>query len=151
MSDLRYRPNVAAIIRRADGRILVGERSDVPGGWQFPQGGQKRKETPEQALTRELLEEVGLGPESYRFVKRRGPYRYLFMDGHTKDGFHGQEQTYFLLELDDDAAVVDVATAEPEFRAVRWIKPGEFVLDWVPEFKREVYRQVFLDFFGVAL
>lgn len=150
MSDLRYRPNVAAIIRRADGRILVGERSDVPGGWQFPQGGQKREETPEQALTRELLEEVGLGPESYHFVKQRGPYRYLFMDGHTKDGFHGQEQTYFLLEL-EDAAAVDVATAEPEFRAVRWIKPGEFVLDWVPEFKREVYRQVFLDFFGVAL
>ena len=150
MSDLRYRPNVAAIIRRADGRILVGERSDVPGGWQFPQGGQKRKETPEQALTRELLEEVGLGPESYRFVKQRGPYRYLFMDGHTKDGFHGQEQTYFLLELDDPAAV-NVATAEPEFRAVQWIKPAEFLLDWVPGFKREVYRQVFLDFFGVAL
>ena len=150
MSDLRYRPNVAAILRRADGKILVGERSDVPGGWQFPQGGQKQKETPEQALTRELLEEVGLRPESYRFVKQRGPYRYLFTNGRTKDGFHGQEQTYFLLEL-DDAAAVDVATAEPEFRAVQWIKPAEFVLDWVPGFKREVYRQVFLDFFGVVL
>ena len=151
MGDPRYRPNVAAIIRRADGKILVGERSDVPGGWQFPQGGQKQKETPEQALTRELLEEVGLGPESYRLVKQRGPYRYLFMDGRTKNGFHGQEQTYFLLELDDDAAAIDVATAQPEFRAVQWIKPGEFELDWVPGFKREVYRQVFLDFFGVAL
>jgi putative (di)nucleoside polyphosphate hydrolase len=150
MSDLRYRPNVAAIIRRADGSILVGERSDVPGGWQFPQGGQKRKETPEQALTRELLEEVGLRPGSYRFVRQRGPYRYLFVDGRTKDGFHGQEQTYFLVEL-DDGATIDVATAEPEFRAVQWIKPSEFVLDWVPGFKREVYRQVFLDFFGVVL
>lgn len=150
MSDLRYRPNVAAIIRRSDGKILVGERSDVPGGWQFPQGGRKKQETPEQALTRELREEVGLGPESYRFIKQRGPYRYLFMEGRTKDGFHGQEQTYFLLEL-DDTAMVDVGTAEPEFRAVRWIKPGEFVLGWVPGFKREVYRQVFLDFFGMVL
>lgn len=150
MSDPRYRPNVAAILQRADGRILVGERSDVAGGWQFPQGGQKRKETPEQALRRELLEEVGLKPESYRLAKQRGPYRYLFAGGRTRDGFHGQEQTYFLVELDDPAAV-DVATAEPEFRAVQWIKPAEFVLDWLPGFKHEVYRQVFLDFFGVLL
>ena len=72
------------------------------------------------------------------------------MDGRTKDGFHGQEQTYFLLEL-DDGVTVDVATAEPEFRAVQWIKPDEFMLDWVAGFKRDVYRQVFLDFFGVVL
>jgi putative (di)nucleoside polyphosphate hydrolase len=152
MCDLRYRPNVAAILRRPDGKILIGERSDVPGCWQFPQGGQKPKETPEQALARELLEEIGLMSQSYRCVEKRGPYRYRFANGRTKDGFHGQEQTYFLLDLTmDDEAAVNVATADPEFRAVRWIDPGEFVLDWLPEFKRETYRRVFRDFFGVAL
>ena len=152
MSNVRYRPNVAAIVRRSDGKILVAERADVPGCWQFPQGGQKRTETPEQALRRELREELALEPGSYRCVAQRGPYRYRFMDGHTKDGFHGQEQTYFLLELlTDDESAVNVATAHPEFRAARWIAPGDFVLAWLPEFKRATYCRVFRDFFGIAL
>ena len=50
----RYRPNVAAIIRRPDGRVLLGERSDFPGSWQFPQGGIDPGEAPEQAVRREV-------------------------------------------------------------------------------------------------
>ncbi|MBV9489887.1 MAG: NUDIX domain-containing protein [Verrucomicrobia bacterium] len=149
---LRFRPNVAAILRRADGRILIGERSDAPGCWQFPQGGRKRRETPEQALARELMEELALAPASYRCVEQRGPYRYRFADGYTKAGFDGQEQAYFLLDLiADDESAVNVATAQPEFRAVRWVDPREFELDWLPAFKRETYRQVLRDFFGVML
>jgi putative (di)nucleoside polyphosphate hydrolase len=34
-----YRPNVAAILQRADGRVLIGQRSDFPESWQLPQGG----------------------------------------------------------------------------------------------------------------
>ena len=36
---VRYRPNVAAIIVNGDGNLLICERSNVPGAWQFPQGG----------------------------------------------------------------------------------------------------------------
>jgi 8-oxo-dGTP pyrophosphatase MutT (NUDIX family) len=60
--QFRYRPNVAAIVQRHDGKILIGERSDVPGAWQFPQGGVKKSETVEQALARELKEEISLEP-----------------------------------------------------------------------------------------
>ena len=38
-----------------------------------------------------------------------------------------------------------------EFGAYRWILPEEFDLDWLPDFKRDVYRQVMLDFFSVRL
>lgn len=152
MADLRYRPNVAAILRRRDGKILIGERSDVPGCWQFPQGGLKPPETPEQALSRELMEEIGLAPGAYRLIEQRGPYRYRFAEGRTRAGFDGQEQTYFLLDLTEDAeTAVNVATAAPEFTAIRWIKPAEFKLEWLPGFKRETYRRVLRDFFGVAL
>ena len=143
-----YRPNVAAIIRRSDDKILVGERSDVPGCWQFPQGGIKHRETPEQALERELLEEVGLPGGAYRIIERKGPYRYLFDKGRTKEGFHGQEQIYFLIELLPGFEPKH-ETSDPEFRALNWIVPSEFDIEWVPQFKREVYRQVLSLFFGV--
>jgi putative (di)nucleoside polyphosphate hydrolase len=143
-----YRPNVAAIIQRSDNKILVGERSDVAGCWQFPQGGIKPRETPDQALERELLEEVGLPGGSYRIIERKGPYRYLFDKGRTKEGFHGQEQIYFLIELLPGFEPKH-ETSDPEFRALNWIVPSEFDIEWVPPFKREVYRQVLSLFFGV--
>jgi putative (di)nucleoside polyphosphate hydrolase len=61
----RFRPNVAAILQREDGRILVGERADVPGAWQFPQGGVNEGEGSLEALERELEEEIGVGRGRY--------------------------------------------------------------------------------------
>ncbi len=151
MAPLRYRSNVGAILQRADGRILIGERSNVAGAWQFPQGGVKKSETAHEALFRELQEEVSLTPEFYRVVESKGPYRYVFPPGRTKEGFDGQEQTYFLIEFTGTDSDIDLTMDEPEFVQFRWIKPGEFQIEWVPAFKQEVYRKLFLDFFGIAL
>jgi putative (di)nucleoside polyphosphate hydrolase len=151
MEKSKLRPNVAAIIRRPDGRILVGERSDWPGCWQFPQGGINNSETPEQALQRELQEEISLPPDSYRITDRRGPYRYLFHAGRKKEGFDGQEQIYFLVDLIPGHSEPSPHTPDPEFRAIRWISPHELELSWIPGFKREVYRQMMRDFFHVSL
>ena len=60
-----YRPNVAAIIRRTDGRVLLGQRSDFPESWQFPQGGVDEGESPADAVRREVLEETGLSDALY--------------------------------------------------------------------------------------
>lgn len=147
----RYRPNVAAILRDAGGRILVCERFDRPGAWQFPQGGIDPGETSEQALARELVEEISVAPEDYRVVERRGPYRYLLGGGRKKKGFHGQEQQYFLVDFTGAESRINVLTAHQEFRAVRWIAPWQFDLAWLPEMKREVYRAVLKDFFDVNL
>jgi putative (di)nucleoside polyphosphate hydrolase len=151
MGSPRYRSNVAAILKRADGRIFIGERSNVAGAWQFPQGGVKKFETPQAALSRELLEELSLASAYYRVIEWKGPYRYLFPPGRTKEGFDGQEQTYFLIEFTGTDSNLDVKTDEPEFVRFRWIEPKEFQTNWVPRFKRDVYRRVFLDFFRVVL
>src|SRR5260370_39966774 len=95
MQNAKFRPNVAAIVRRSNGRILVGERSDRPGCWQFPQGGIKNSETPEQALQRELQEEISLPPDRYRVSDRRGPHRYSFSPRPKKERLDGQEKNYF--------------------------------------------------------
>ena len=146
-----YRPNVAAILTNRAGRILVGERMEVPNSWQFPQGGLEPGETPEEALPRELREELSLEPSDYTVEEKRGPYRYLFAAGHTKKGYLGQEQTYFRLRFRGPESRINPATADPEFRAVRWIEPAAFSLSWLPEMKREVYRQVFRDFFALKI
>jgi putative (di)nucleoside polyphosphate hydrolase len=94
-----YRPNAAIILRNSTGEILVCERRDWRGCWQFPQGGVKKSESLLDALHREVEEELGLTPSDYRILSSKGPYRYLFMNGRKKDGFDGQEQTYFLALL----------------------------------------------------
>ena len=146
-----YRPNVAAILVDPAGRILVGERIGMKESWQFPQGGLDPGESPEEGLPRELHEEISLEAGDYAVEAKRGPYRYLFTPGRTKEGFQGQEQHYFRLRLLAPAAKVNVQTPHPEFRAVRWIEPVAFRLAWLPEIKRDVYRQVFRDFFGLEI
>jgi putative (di)nucleoside polyphosphate hydrolase len=153
---IRYRSNVAALIVRSDGSLLICERWTIPGAWQFPQGGVDAGETLEEALFREVKEEIGIGPKHYKILEKRAGYRYLYPEAVQKKklqkhGNQGQEQTYFLCKLADNAPQVDVNQKPREFRAYRWIDPEEFDLDWLPKFKRDVYRQVMADFFELAL
>ncbi len=75
---VRYRPNVAALILNTNGSLLICERSNMPGAWQFPQGGVDNGESIEQALIREVREEVGLGKNDYEILESREGYRYLY-------------------------------------------------------------------------
>lgn len=151
---MSYRPNVAALITDRHGRLLICERWNVPGAWQFPQGGVDPGESLRQALVREVCEEVGLREDDYDVLEMRGGYRYdyppeVLARKLRKHGSQGQEQTYFRCRLKPNARPVDVNQRPREFRAHAWIEPAEFDLDWLPEFKRAVYRAVLRDFFGV--
>ncbi len=56
-----FRANVGIVLTRGSGEVFLGGR--VGGrGWQFPQGGVNRGEQVEEALFRELKEEIGLEP-----------------------------------------------------------------------------------------
>lgn len=146
----RYRPNVAAILQHSDGRILIARRSDYPESWQFPQGGMDKGEKPDEALRRELEEEVAVPPETYRIVAKREGYRYAFPDGPDRRGFHGQEQTYFLCRLAEGAETkVNPLRGCGEFTEARWVQPDFFPLELVPPMKQSVYQRVLRDFFGI--
>ena len=139
----RYRPNVAAVLQRADGLVLIGQRADYPESWQFPQGGIDRGETPEDAVRREIAEEVGLGPEVYRITARSGPHRYEFPAGRDRRGHDGQEQTYFLCHLHGPGPpAIDLARTCGEFAAFRWVPPVGFPVHLAPPMKQAVYREV---------
>ena len=150
-TEIKYKANVAAILRNARGHILVCERLGVKDAWQFPQGGIDEGETPEQALIRELGEEIGVPGDVVHIVERKGPYWYLYGNGRIKRGHHGKEQLYFLCDYTGSDTAIDVKTRHPEFQSFRWITPGEFRLDWLPSMKHDVYRAVFQDFFGVKI
>lgn len=153
---VRYRPNVAALMINSHGNLLICERFTIPGAWQFPQGGVDVGEQIEQALYREIKEEIGLSKDHYEVLQRRDGYRYLYPPDVRskklqKHGNHGQEQTYFLCQLKPHAPEINVHQTPQEFRAYRWIHPNEFDLDWLPAFKHEVYRAVMKDFFNIKL
>ena len=64
---------VAAVITDARGRILLNRRngtSDMAGLWEFPGGKREPGETSEQALARELHEELGIEAEVGDWLKR---------------------------------------------------------------------------------
>ncbi|MDB6076491.1 MAG: nudix box signature [Akkermansiaceae bacterium] len=153
---VKFRPNVAALIVKKTGELLICERYTIPGAWQFPQGGVDAGESDEEALFREVREEVGLLPAHYEVIKTRGGYRYLYPEEvrfkkMRKHGCHGQQQTYFQCLLGDHAPEINVNQKPREFGTYRWILPEEFDLDWLPPFKRDVYRQVMADFFDISL
>lgn len=150
-TELKFRENVAGILRDERGRILICERLGVRDAWQFPQGGIDVGETPEEALVRELWEEISVGAADFRIVESHGPYRYVFGEGRMKKGHHGKEQIYFLCDFKGPASRIDVRTKHPEFQAFRWIFPNEFQLGWLPEMKRAVYKAVFMDFFRMEI
>lgn len=58
-------PVVAGFLKK-DGRILVGQRPEnnsLAGQWEFPGGKIEQGESPEEALARELSEELGIEAE----------------------------------------------------------------------------------------
>jgi putative (di)nucleoside polyphosphate hydrolase len=139
-----FRPNVGIILLNQKSQVFWGKRIRTH-SWQFPQGGIDRGETPEQAMFRELHEEVGLQPEHVRIVARTRdwlryevPDRYIRRD--ARGHYRGQKQIWFLLQLVGHDWDLNLrATNHPEFDAWRW-NDYWVPLDMVVEFKRGVYE-----------
>jgi putative (di)nucleoside polyphosphate hydrolase len=140
-----YRPNVGIILVNRRNEVFWGKRIREH-SWQFPQGGIKRGETPEQAMYRELHEEVGLMPEHVRIIGRtRDWLRYdvpeQWVRREWRGHYRGQKQIWYLLRMvGSDNAVSLRACEHPEFDAWRW-NDYWIPLDSVIEFKRQVYEQ----------
>ena len=144
-----FRPNVGIILVNARNEVFWGKRIREH-SWQFPQGGIKHGESPEQAMYRELFEEVGLRPEHVKILGRtRGWLRYEvpkhWIRREWRNTYRGQKQSWFLLRLvGRDSDVCLRASTHPEFDAWRWSHY------WVPleaviEFKRQVYQLALIE------
>jgi len=139
-----YRHNVGIILTNREGRVLWARRIGQD-TWQFPQGGIREHETPEQAMFRELAEEVGLQPNDVTirgctrgWLRYRLPQRYLRYD--TGPLCVGQKQVWFLLGLMGPDTRVRLNLSErPEFDRWCWIDYWRPLRE-VVIFKRSVYE-----------
>jgi putative (di)nucleoside polyphosphate hydrolase len=140
-----YRPNVGIVLCNRRNEVFWGKRVNQH-AWQFPQGGINHGETPEQAMFRELEEEVGLKPDHVRVLGRtRHWLRYEVPDNWVRRDwrgtYRGQKQIWFLLRMVGRDCDVDLRAAhKPEFDAWRW-HDYWIPLEAVIEFKRDVYQQ----------
>ncbi|MCY7371371.1 MAG: RNA pyrophosphohydrolase [Polaromonas sp.] len=139
-----FRPNVGIVLLNQRSQVFWGKRIRTH-SWQFPQGGIDRGENPEQAMFRELHEEVGLFPQHVQVLARtRDWLRYevpdRFIRRDARGHYKGQKQIWFLLQLVGHDWDLNLrATDHPEFDAWRW-NDYWVPLDVVVEFKRGVYE-----------
>ncbi len=116
-----YRKNVVGAILDKDKRLLLASPAwskDIK--WQFHQGGVD-KETPSQAILREMEEEIGTNKlvikDHYRSAHRYDwPKWYSIMRG-----YKGQKQDLFILEFTGTDADIDI-TKEGELSAWQWVE-----------------------------
>lgn len=144
IDDDGYRPNVGIIVANEQGQVLWAKRIGQE-AWQFPQGGIRSAESPEEALYRELKEEIGLDPDHVEVLaSTRGWLKYRLPKRLLRDNtssFVGQKQKWFLLKmLAEDAAVSFDGSEKPEFDFWRWVTYW-YPLGQVVQFKQEVYRR----------
>lgn len=146
-----YRPCVGLMVLDREGRILVGQRADVPfPAWQMPQGGIDPGETPLAAALRELREEVGIPPDKVELLAESRVWRCYDLPPDLRrrvwgGRYRGQAQRWFAFRFLGDDSDIRVDTEHPEFRAVKWARPGE-LLRTVVSFKRDVYESVLEEF-----
>ena len=131
MENLKEIRVVAAVVIRSDGKILCARRGnaknpDVAWKWEFPGGKIDSGETPEEALSRELLEEMNLRVsvgEKITTVRHRYPN--------------------CLIEMDAFLCVPENENTEPELREhaeAAWLTRDElFKPDWA-EADRPIVR-----------
>ncbi len=152
--DLPYRDCVGIALFNYEGRVFVGERIDTPGAWQMPQGGIDPGESIEEAVFRELEEEVGtINATILRIsdLKTRYDLPEYLLHKLWEGKYRGQEQTWVAMRFEGQESEIDIEYfSEPEFRDWKWAKLSD-LLDLIVPFKRDTYQKIIKEFreFGV--
>jgi putative (di)nucleoside polyphosphate hydrolase len=150
-----FRANVGIIICNKSGQVFWARRYGQH-SWQFPQGGIDKGETAEEAMFRELNEEVGLTQKDVKIeAVSRNWLRYKLPKRLVRKGTDpvciGQKQKWFLLSLTCNESAVDLtAFGHPEFDDWRWVSYW-YPIRNVVSFKRDVYRRAMKEFVTVVM
>ena len=141
MDSRPYRDCVVGVFVDKNGQVLVGQRSDSF-SWQFPQGGVDKNESEEQALRREMREEIGCdsftivekSPElvSYEFPKN--------LRSSIAKKFRGQQQRWFHCRFDGENSFDLKKATSHEFVNIKWVEIS-YIQDKVVEWKADTYRK----------
>lgn len=149
---LPYRPCAGVVLMNAEGLVFAGQRIDMPGAWQMPQGGIDGDETPRDAALRELTEETGVSPDKVEVLAETPGWVYYDLPPELlgkvwKGRYGGQRQKWVLMRFLGEDADIRIDTDHPEFQEWRWMPPTALLENIVP-FKRGVYEEVLAAFQG---
>ncbi len=139
-----YRHNVGIIVSNNAGKLLWARRIGQD-AWQFPQGGIRENESAQEAMYRELKEELGLEPEHVSIMgQTRDWLRYdlpkHLIRSHCKPLCIGQKQVWFMLSLIAEESNLKFDACDiPEFDGWRWVNYW-YPVKSVVWFKRKVYH-----------
>jgi putative (di)nucleoside polyphosphate hydrolase len=144
-----YRPNVGMVICNRQKQLFWAKRSGMT-AWQFPQGGIHPGEDLDEAMYRELYEEVGLHPDDVVILGQTEEWvKYLFGSEKTTsrgETYVGQKQIWFLLQLISPDDYINIAATEhQEFDAWKWVDFW-YPVEHIVEFKREIYQDTLTQF-----
>jgi len=145
-----YRKCVGMMIMNDDKEILVGRRIDHPSGfWQMPQGGIDDNENPEDAVWREMMEEIGTNKAelikiSNQWLRYKIPNETLKTLPWGKK-YIGQRQKWFAFKFVGKDSDINVDTQNPEFSDWKWAKIDSMIDNIVP-FKRKIYSAILKEF-----
>lgn len=147
---LPYRPCAGVVLINAEGLVFAGQRIDMPGAWQMPQGGIDEGEDPRGAALRELVEETGVSPDKVEVLAETPGWVHYDLPPELlgkvwKGRYGGQRQKWVLMRFLGDDADIRIDTDHPEFGEWRWM-PAAALLENIVPFKRAVYCQVLADF-----
>ena len=140
------RCGVGLVIMNAQGLVFVGERIDTPGSWQMPQGGLDDGESPEQALFREMKEEIG--SDKGKIIAQAPQWIEYNIPSYVSSHYPVRRSLLWfqVLFLGVDTDINLNSVGHPEFLSWKWILP-ENLLESIVDFKKSMYIQVLSFFF----
>ena len=151
-TELTYRHSIGFMMIDAKKRVFLGKRcwpKDSPYRFQMPQGGIEPGETPEQALWREMREEIGLTSDVVRIIAESKDWLTYELPEKMRTTIDGNKQKWFLVYFSgQNKDFVFTNEKHPEFCGVRWIAPKKVPYLVIP-FKRRVYREVLKEFLPI--
>ena len=140
-----WRMNVAAIIMDDACNILLGARPERSPYLHFPQGGVKEGESMQEALFRELREEMGIC--SAHLLAEYPGLRYTYGKRNEKRAhWLGQQQCFYLLRMRGIAPVVS-CDGSVEFSSAHWVPLTELTPERFAPSKRTVAQHALNHFF----
>ena len=140
-----FRAGVGAVILNKSGKVLGFERKDIPGAWQFPQGGLE-DETPLEAVKREIHEETGIEANDLELLSTASKLLAYELppEARIQKMWRGQVQYWFLFQFTGQDEAITLGD-QKEFSAWQWMSM-QTLTNKVVSFKRPVYQELVKDF-----
>jgi len=104
--------SVGAIIKNEKGKILMIERKKFPPGWACPAGHIDRGESPENAMMREIKEEVGLNVKEFKLLI----HKFVDWNKCSKGEIGHDWHVYEVVDYDGE-----IKRSKDETKNLRWV------------------------------